>query len=1141
MPTLIIPDRSTLKRALSDDALTALVCQPAVARLAEPDQFWLSSTEDLSREMLLGLRRCGIRVASTLLDGATESIECWHELMPLERDDSPPQGALLFNLPASQLVGWIRELERLGVEHWATHWPTNDRVLLLVDEPTSAMRLRATDGLDRSSTAYYQQSPGVWASVGWRHPSAGSICTPENQFLILKPPRRWLRVDRPVFASCAATFALTDIITTAALPYPGNRIEIPLRLVADDTAHVARCWVIPHDSQSQLERLAHSLSEDETRRLRVAVAVTPDGPVALVQVLGRREIPPVWVEFQPGFRRMLKGTNLFVPCDRQPALFPRPDIVAEVFGLTADHLSWLRPASSGGFQTESLDLKEFEPLAARIDYHLESPIYAHVAWEQCQTWELEPFALRQEGFAGRDARPVDNAPTSEELEDTSTERDRASGWWSRFWIWLLGRRDAESPIETRVTKPSPIPPADIEERSGRLVTERARGPASQSTPTDERIGVLKARFLDSLGTASHDHHDMWPELAAAYAQAEDPAEEAICWQYALWHKTESKPAWALAWWRAEAAQAGWQPSENRIENWLNETPTKERVRAIAAYAYWAAHQAEPPRGFLDQRAPLHAYLDKHETEGWLPIRALWLARAALVRRARGDLLALAQTRDRLFARLRDANGLRLEVDAPAFIRFGEAEDRDRFERVRKWLLEKRSLIQRWIRQIGPGPTGASVSLAAFGLEAELTNTSAYADLMLAWGLARLGEKRAVDKLREEADALLDDADPVHRCLKESFAFRIDKMREGPQGREPWPPLLVKQLNGLDSNQRYLVDRFRQHSLILEPVEHVNAYWASTYRHYREWDVLKRQMVELPPLDPDALNERMHKMLVEATDAALPSILQDEMNVTPRLNPELASLMLRNLNRALDLVAATPTRQWQLLEKGLSYAAAIHQPEAIQPLTQRIRDIIDSQRRLPASNRLEGLTGQTFRSLRRLGMKDEAYDMLTRIHNVLTGGEDVARLRRTRGADWPILIRTLLHVAAGYYYAGPGMHEQGHRIIDEVRRDLFEGDLTPPERTSLAITYAATLGQVPVRLALGRFEELFLRLKQIAIRGPNTHYTLQPLQLIDTVLHAVVSDGFVAGPAIRGWLDDDEFEVRQRVNLEMKGLLDRPEL
>ena len=168
------------------------------------------------------------------------------------------------------------------------------------------------------------------------------------------------------------------------------------------------------------------------------------------------------------------------------------------------------------------------------------------------------------------------------------------------------------------------------------------------------------------------------------------------------------------------------------------------------------------------------------------------------------------------------------------------------------------------------------------------------------------------------------------------------------------------------------------------------------------------------------------------------------------------------------------------------------------------------------------------------MKNEAYEILKQIDDLLTGGEKLDSLEKKRSKDWPALLRTLLPVAAAYYYSG--QQTAGFNIIDKAGADLYAGTMSLADRTALALSYASTLGQVPVGIALGRFGDLFNRLKKVAVNGWNTHYTLQPLQLIDTIVLAVVSEDFILGPTIRAWLDDEEYLIRQRIHQELQGMM-----
>ena len=59
---------------------------------------------------------------------------------------------------------------------------------------------------------------------------------------------------------------------------------------------------------------------------------------------------------------------------------------------------------------------------------------------------------------------------------------------------------------------------------------------------------------------------------------------------------------------------------------------------------------------------------------------------------------------------------------------------------------------------------------------------------------------------------------------------------------------------------------------------------------------------------------------------------------------------------------------------------------------------------------------------------------------------------------------------------------------------------------------------PSRIALCLLEEVFQRLDRVTLTGStNRYFTLKPLQLVDAVVRAVVTEDFALGPAVRGWL------------------------
>src|SRR5262249_30813140 len=101
-------------------------------------------------------------------------------------------------------------------------------------------------------------------------------------------------------------------------------------------------------------------------------------------------------------------------------------------------------------------------------------------------------------------------------------------------------------------------------------------------------------------------------------------------------------------------------------------------------------------------------------------------------------------------------------------------------------------------------------------------------------------------------------------------------------------------------------------------------------------------------------------------------------------------------------------------------------------------------------------------------------------------------------NWWVILRYLLHVAAGWYYLGKD--DQAKPIIDETRTLLFKGTLKLLEQTKLACAYAQALGQSPVELGLCGIEEMFQKLEGVHDTFTmNLHYSLSQLNLIEAVV------------------------------------------
>jgi hypothetical protein len=411
--------------------------------------------------------------------------------------------------------------------------------------------------------------------------------------------------------------------------------------------------------------------------------------------------------------------------------------------------------------------------------------------------------------------------------------------------------------------------------------------------------------------------------------------------------------------------------------------------------------------------------------------------------------------------------------------------------------------------------------------------------MLAFGLARLGEASQALQLQGRALDLLDGRgggeSEVHVWLQEAFDYRIQQALESKPAAGPLPRPHLEKLEQMERKARYKADRLREHSRILEPHERINPYRLWQVKFY---DDLGRQVAALPDIqDPARLAAEIGRLLRPAGtkhpgDAGRARILMTALELAPRVGEAFSRELLAEVGPTCDGLPEMLDRA-ALLEKGLFLAAHFDQGQHVQALVERFRALLHALRGAANVQALDAVAGQCFRGLRKLGMRDEIHALLRDLADAVTQGASLDALRGR--SDWPVLLRTLLHVAAGWYYFGN--NDLARPIVDEARALLFRGQLQGREQTLLACAYAATLGQAPAALSLNAITELFQKLPRISDTfTTNSHYCLSELDLVETVVLAVVTEDFAMGATARRWLDDDEFLVRRRIHRDLHAVM-----
>jgi cellulose synthase operon protein C len=1109
---LLFPNRDTFQLALTCGAVPAAVSVAGAEGAVDAEgRMWVQPSVPLEAPNLDELRLLGIDVCDRGAVALDLPLYCWPQLLPLQRDargwGQADRTPILFELAATnQLSELVSEMLRLGNDRQAFRWidvADGARALLRVVGPPYYSLLRALDSgtaslaldgqSDHAPCAYRELGPRVWVQLGYTHPLVEQIQAPAGQLLLMRHPCHWVFVEEGRFRDIYEVLDFT-------LPQPSpawrdieleRRITIPLRLApGGSTTEPAELWVLQTNALAQLDSLVQNADDQLLARLIFAVGEEGDRKTIVLRVRPSKLAPPVLVLDGVGFRRHLRLPNLFLPCGQRLHPPLRRDAVVKLLAADAGQITWLYPGGDGRFTAESLPDEAFRPLSDWIDYVLDQDRNALTAWVQASRFDFESFICPDDQPApSPDPKNVPRAKTKREPEKVqerqATAKTEPKSWWRR-------KRDATFDEMVLPTRPNKL---------------------------EDKLRRLEKAFLEMKGTLdAPERQELWPQLAQVHGALGHAEDAAICWSNAVWELQTPPSVW-LNFWRQDALQ----PPVGRItEVVANKSPRPADLCGLVLLLIQYAHEGAGPVELPRLLGPAQQYLAEHE--GLLGIRLAWLGWEAVNRLADGDVLALARARDRLLERLY-LTGLSADLDMPGFLRFGGVKASARFHQVRDQMLRLLPMVHRWIAE-GRLPS---------------PGTATYVDLLFAFGLARLGEKTHCHKLIEQAPRHLTARDQVHGWLIQAFEFRILEALEGRAGVQRLPAELLDRLEPMERLARYKIDRLREHSRILEPRELIDPFrgW-----HTRFADNLSRDLARLFDInDCGELTDRLRRLLNsrgKGKSDVEPRILTTALELAPRLGEVFAAELLDQAARVLEKLS-DPLDQALLLEKGLFLAAHYDNKDEVQRLVGRFHRLIEAGGgSLPARN-LEALLGSSFRSLRKLGLRDEVGLLLERMAQVIEKNPEwsasAAGVKSTASSETGRLQRLLLQVAAGWFFFA--QDDRARPILDQARTLLFKGDLSPVEQTAVACAYVTTLGQAPMGLALPRVLELVRKLEGVYDTFTTySHYSLSRLDLVEAVILSLVSDDFTIGPEARRWLDDDEFLVRRRIHRDVRAAMEK---
>lgn len=1121
------PDLNILQLSLTLGAVPPDVAQKsAIAGFGDEEQVWVETKAKLPTAAQRELKRLGALVCKSSDADLDMEVSCWLELLPLVRDSAPlealEKASILFDVPSgAELSRLVLEMLRLGNDRQSYRWLEETknsekcRALLRVVGPPYYSLLRAIDqlgGAEVAPHAFMERAPNVWVEVGYRHPLESSIKVPKGKILLLRPPRHWLILSDGSFR---------DIYEIVEFPIPDNgthwedsslphRLTVAPCLRQAGAADGAELWVLRGEAIDEINRFVQNAEDQLLHRLAFAVGETNGQAIVVLRVRQSRQPPPVLVLPGEAYKSHLKLPNLFLPAGY--ALHPplRRDVVRKLLADDPSQVTWLVLREQNQFKPESLPDDVFRPLTDWVDYVLDRDREPLQAWVQATQFEFEPFVCDEE-------------QTSKPKKPPASEKKRGPKA-------APARPAAEGEIDVTSAFAATAEPV-VEET---ILDAFSSVEMMEPSAIEKELHALEEEFLELPGGLEDEsRRALWPRLADLNARLSKWEEAGICWLNAIWDGDDSTGKWAAAWFRTatQSTLLGLTDSGEKIAKILDDLltmpePATADLRALAAYLACSV-QREPRPAALMQRLPaLQRFLEKHEK--LLPVRACWLAWYYLAQLTDGDVLALARARDRLLERLFH-NGLRPEQDLPSFLRFaGHPDSRWRRE-VRGWLKGLGEKVRGWIddnRDI---------------LDRK-PPTRAYSDLLFAFGLARLGENDDAKRLLQRARDLLRNENLVHRFLLASFEERIRNVFNVKPHSGPLSQPLLEELEGMSMLDRYAIERVRHNSRILEPDRQVDPYrhWAARQSE------LDKALVELADLtDRLDIQSRIRSLLGktskgEAAGEERLKILRAGVELGPYVGEEFAREMLQQALPAFDALPKPSDHfglegRAEFLEKAIFTAAHFGCTEHVRPLVARFRDMLRTLRGGQGIESLGALAEQSFRSLRKLGLRDDIERLLGEMADVILQGKDIESLARSFDSRNDVLapLIALLHVAGSWYYFG--RDPLAEPVVQAARALLFGGKLTQAkQRRDLACAYARTVAQAAPAVALARLDEIFTLLKNYRDTfTTSSHFSVVQMDLIEAVVLAVVSDDFTQDAQARRWLDEDEYLVRQRIHRDVR--------
>lgn len=1074
MEALVFPSEEALQVAMRSGLVPVeLQREPARVGTTQEGLVEVVPEGNLTARAKKALVASGVEARSASVE--LTDVSCWAEALSPTRVGEPA-GALpqvLFTVTGRRsLLELAGELLRLGCDRQELSMVKSPHAhaLVRVADPPWFVLSRALDHLD-GLRAFVPTSPGqerLWTEVSWVHPLHATLEAPEVGMVLMTREGPWWRINDSEWIDVdqlvvpVGLGAVSEVVPKLDAP----KVQVTLTLARSARPESPTLFVLPQ-GQAAVEALVRSTPEAQLENILFVVT----GDLVVLRARPGREANSGGLPGEP-YSRVLDMPNLFAPAALtvEPPL--RRDRLRTWLAPDPDLITWLEPTAAG-FGRRSVLEAAFRPLTEWVEYVIDGAAATLQTWARSATFDFEPFV------AIEDAHPMPVEGREEEEVQRRAPRNRR---------------------EPRPSTPRDTTAAEAAPRASMPVV--AIELPSSLSEAEAVVVREETAFLELEAAAeSPARRTAWVRLAEMYSRVARPRDSGMAWAHALW---EAGPDEELRMARRWADTSG-----VRLEGLLAQTaPNVEQTRGAVAHLLAAA--LESNQSVAARVTDWVTFLDRFSED--LDVRSYWLGRVAVSRLAGGDTLGLARARDRVLARVQ--SGLSLDRDVPRLLRvMGQATaagaGTGRAMRVG-------GQLEALLKAFEETPRKRSA------VESDPKLTRAYVGLEFAWGFARLANADRARQLRDAALATLDRKDAVHAYLTRAYVARIDQALEGVAPYTPLAPEINSLLGGLEALDRYKVDRLRQFSQVLEPqerLEAISAFWRNNTREGRGEELGALRSLREPAELLKAIQSRMSV----AADAQLAveervRLIDGLLDYLPQL-PESQALPL--LQRFLTIgEALTARHRAVVLEDALKIAGHFGRAALVKQLVLQLGNAIKEVGG-EGVGEIGGLLVSGVRSLRRVGLREEAGELLARASTVLKG-EDVATLQARLG------------LASGFMYLGA--FAQAQPIVDEALGRLGrESGLIIAERIKLTRATTQALSHASTELALPGLLRVAQQLQWITDSfNTNSHFCLSMVDFADALVLGHVGDDLTLNETTRRFLDEDEYLVRRRVHRDVGG-------